>query len=107
MRRRRGVEDERLLCSGPGRLCEALGITRSQNELALDQPPFALYARQSKPEMVIGLRVGLTKAVDLPWRYGLAGSRFLSKPFRTVPAVKTKPPPQSRGPNSGKNSARP
>jgi DNA-3-methyladenine glycosylase len=107
MRRRRGVEDDRLLCSGPGRLCEALGITRNQNELALDQPPFALYARQSKPDMVIGSRVGLTKAVDLPWRYGLEGSRFLSRPFKATPTVRIKLAPQSRGPKSGKNSARP
>jgi len=82
MRRRRGVADERLLCSGPGRLCEALGITVAQNGLALDAPPFALLARPAPVEIVAGPRIGITKAVDLPWRYGLKGSRFLSKPFR-------------------------
>ncbi len=82
MRRRRGVADERLLCSGPGRLCEALGITRAQNGLALDRPPFELLARQADVEIVTGPRIGLTKAVELPWRYGEKGSRFLSKPFR-------------------------
>ena len=81
MRRRRGVADERLLCSGPGRLCEALRITALHNGLALDRPPFALFARQGEVEIVTGPRIGLTKAADKPWRYGLKGSRFLSKPF--------------------------
>jgi DNA-3-methyladenine glycosylase len=81
MRRRRGLHDERSLCSGPGKLTEALGITHAHNGLALDKPPMALYARTSKPDVVTGVRIGLTKAVDLPWRYGLKGSKFLSKPF--------------------------
>jgi DNA-3-methyladenine glycosylase len=81
MRRRRGMKDDRLLCSGPGRLCEALGITRSQNALALDEPPFELRARSGKPDIVAGVRIGITKAADLPWRFGLKGSRYLSKPF--------------------------
>jgi DNA-3-methyladenine glycosylase len=81
MRRRRGVQEERLLCSGPGKLTEALGITDRHNGLALDAPPFALYAHRSNPEIVTGVRIGLTKAVELPWRYGLKGSRYLSKPF--------------------------
>src|ERR1041385_1569270 len=82
MRRRRGLADERLLCSGPGRVCEALGITRAHNALALDAPPFELHRRSGKVEIAVGPRIGLTKAVEQPWRYGLAGSRFLSKPFR-------------------------
>lgn len=81
MRRRRGVPEERALCSGPGKLCQALGITIEHNELPLDQPPFVLHARREKPDVVAGVRIGITKAVDLPWRYGLKGSRFLSKPF--------------------------
>ena len=81
MRRRRGLSDERLLCSGPGRLGEALGITHALNGLTLDRPPFELIARKTKPEIVTGVRIGITKAAELPWRYGLAGSRFLSKPF--------------------------
>ncbi len=81
MRRRRGLHDERSLCSGPGKLTEALGITHAHNGLALDEPPMALYARTSKPDVVAGVRIGLTKAVDLPWRYGLRGSKFLSKRF--------------------------
>jgi DNA-3-methyladenine glycosylase len=82
MRRRRGTQDVRLLCAGPGRLCEALGITHAQNGLALDAPPFELRRRGEPAEIAVGPRIGLTKAVDLAWRYGLKGSRFLSKPFR-------------------------
>ncbi|HEY0224594.1 MAG TPA: DNA-3-methyladenine glycosylase [Pseudolabrys sp.] len=82
MRRRRGVPDERALCSGPGKLCQALGVTDRHNGLALDRPPFELRARAGKPEIVAGPRIGITKAVDEPWRYGLAGSKFLSRPFR-------------------------
>jgi DNA-3-methyladenine glycosylase len=81
MRRRRKLRDERSLCSGPGKLTEALGITHAHNALPLDAPPIALYARPRTPEIIAGVRVGITKAVDLPWRYGLKGSRFLSKPF--------------------------
>ena len=81
MRRRRKLRDERSLCSGPGKLTEALGITDAHNGLPLDTPPIALYARSSTPDIIAGVRVGLTKAVDLPWRYGLKGSKFLSKPF--------------------------
>ena len=82
MRRRRGMSDERQLCSGPGKLGEALGITRKLNALALDKPPFELRARVGTVEVVTGVRIGITKAAELPWRYGLKGSRFLSRPFR-------------------------
>jgi DNA-3-methyladenine glycosylase len=81
MRRRRGLHDERSLCSGPGKLCEALGVTDKHNGSALDASPFALHARIGKAEVVTGVRIGITKAVALPWRYGLKGSKFLSKPF--------------------------
>jgi DNA-3-methyladenine glycosylase len=82
MRERRGLADPRLLCSGPGRLCQALGVTREHDGLQLDRPPFELRARRGEVEIVRGPRIGITKAADLPWRYGLAGSRFLSRPFR-------------------------
>ena len=82
MRRRRGISEERLLCSGPGRLCEALGVTRAHNGLVLDAPPFELRARTAEVEIVSSPRIGITKAVSKPWRYGLAGSRFWSKPFK-------------------------
>ncbi len=81
MRGRRGVHGERALCSGPGKVCQALGITRVHDGLPLDEPPFELLARESEPELVIGTRVGITRAVEQPWRYGLAGSPFLSRRF--------------------------
>jgi DNA-3-methyladenine glycosylase len=82
MRRRRGRRDERDLCSGPGKLAEALGITGKHNGLPLDRAPFELSGRQTDLEVLSGPRIGISKAVDLPWRYGLKGSRFLSKPMR-------------------------
>jgi DNA-3-methyladenine glycosylase len=82
MRRRRGLRDERDLCSGPGKLCEALGVTIKHNGLPLDRAPFELRARPAKPEVAVGVRIGITKAVEHPWRYGLKGSKFLSRPFR-------------------------
>jgi DNA-3-methyladenine glycosylase len=84
MRVRRGLDDLRLLCAGPGRLAQALAITRSQDGLALDWPPFSLSAPAERQPIVVGPRIGLTKAAELPWRYGLAGSRFLSRPFRSA-----------------------
>jgi DNA-3-methyladenine glycosylase len=79
MRARRGLDEERLLCSGPGRLCQALGVTGACDGHALDRPPFRLLAPEVEAEVVRGRRVGITRAADLPWRYGLAGSRFLSR----------------------------
>jgi DNA-3-methyladenine glycosylase len=79
---RRGVSEPRLLCSGPGRLCQALGITHAQDGLRVDEPPFALRDREAPVEIVTGPRIGLSKAADVPWRFGLAGSRFVSRPFR-------------------------
>ena len=81
-RRRHGISDERLLCSGPGRLAQAMGVTRAHNGMPLDRLPFEIYACEETPEIAVGPRIGLTKAVELPWRYGLKGSKFLSKPFR-------------------------
>jgi DNA-3-methyladenine glycosylase len=86
IRRRRKLKDDRLLCSGPGRLTQALAITHAQNGLALDRAPFTLFAPAERVEIAVGVRIGLTKATDLPWRYGLKGSAFLSKPFTTARA---------------------
>jgi DNA-3-methyladenine glycosylase len=81
MRARRGVADPRLLCSGPGRLCQALAITRDHDGLPLDEPPFELHASQEPVEVAAGPRIGITRAADRPWRYGAAGSRWLSRRF--------------------------
>ncbi len=70
---------DRLLCSGPGRLCQALGVSGEHDGLPLDRPPFELRAADGVVEVVRGPRVGITRAAELPWRYGLAGSRFLSR----------------------------
>ncbi|MGZ8289632.1 MAG: DNA-3-methyladenine glycosylase [Telluria sp.] len=82
MRERRGTGDLRLLCSGPGKLCQALGVTRAHNGLSLGEPPFELLAPEARPDVVAGPRIGISKAMEVPWRFGLAGSRFVSRPFR-------------------------
>jgi DNA-3-methyladenine glycosylase len=79
---RREVEDVRQLCSGPGKLCQALGITREHDGLALDVPPFRLEARTEVPEILTGPRIGITRATELSWRYVEAGSPFLSRGLR-------------------------
>jgi DNA-3-methyladenine glycosylase len=84
MRKRRGLADLRLLCAGPGRLCQALAITREHDGLALGEPPFALEPRAAPVEIATGLRIGITRAVDLPWRFVEAGSPFVS---RKIPQV--------------------
>jgi DNA-3-methyladenine glycosylase len=83
MSERRGTNDIRLLCSGPGRLGQALAVTREQNGLRLDAPPFELIPGDPV-DVVIGPRIGITKAVDVPWRFGERGSRFLSRPFPKI-----------------------
>jgi DNA-3-methyladenine glycosylase len=82
MRERRGTDDLRLLCAGPGRLCQALAITGEHDGLALDELPFELGVRREEPEIAVGTRIGITKAAEQPWRYGLAGSPFLSRALR-------------------------
>ena len=81
MRERRGQRAPRLLCSGPGRLCQALGVTREHDGVAIDEPPFFLRPKTVDVPIVTGTRIGITKAADKPWRYGLAGSRFVSRRF--------------------------
>ena len=84
MRERRGVERSGLLCSGPGRLTQALGIAGAHNGLALDEPPFRLEARPAPVPIVAGPRIGISKGVETPWRFGLTGSPSLSRPFRSA-----------------------
>jgi DNA-3-methyladenine glycosylase len=79
MRARRGVDADRALCSGPGKLCQALGITGAHDGLPLDAPPFQLHAREATPEIVTAPRIGITRATELSWRYLLKDSPFLSR----------------------------
>jgi DNA-3-methyladenine glycosylase len=80
MAERRGLTDPRALCSGPGKLCQALAVTREHDGMALDRPPFDLRQGEARG-IVAGPRIGITKAAEKPWRFGEAGSRFLSRPF--------------------------
>jgi DNA-3-methyladenine glycosylase len=81
MQARRGTEKLTALCSGPGKLCQALDITGAQNTLSLTEPPFALYRRAAPVPLSIGVRIGITKAVELRRRFGLKDSPYLSKRF--------------------------
>ena len=82
MRGRRGVSDRALLCSGPGRLCQALGVMGALDGSPLDAPPFAIASRPAPLPVAAGRRVGITRGVETPWRFGLSGSAFLSRPLR-------------------------
>ena len=82
MRSRRGLDEVRLLCSGPGRVSQALGITRAHSGLPIDLPPFQLIPPLEPVTIVTGPRIGISKAIDMPWRFGFAGSSFVSRPFR-------------------------
>ena len=86
MRERRGLDDVRLLCSGPGRLGEALGVTHALNGARLDRKPFRVVPRPegARHRVAEGTRIGISKAVEMPWRFVLHGSRFLSKPMRSA-----------------------
>jgi DNA-3-methyladenine glycosylase len=84
MRERRGLDELRLLCAGPGRVCQALGVTRDHDGLPLDRAPFELRPAGGAVQVARGPRIGLTRATDVPWRYGLAGSRYLSRALRAA-----------------------
>jgi DNA-3-methyladenine glycosylase len=84
MRRRRGRDELEELCSGPGKLTEALGVGLDLNGADLMRPPFELIEPEAGwdgAEVVAGARIGITKAAELPWRYCVAGSRFVSRPW--------------------------
>ncbi len=85
MQSRRGVTEVRLLCSGPGRLCQALGVTGALDGRPLDEPPFSIEGCSSTGEIAAGRRIGITRGTDTPWRFGLVGSRFLSRPLHAAP----------------------
>ena len=97
MRVRRGVADPRLLCSGPGRLCQALAVTREHDGLSVLEPPFELRPRAAAVEVVTGPRIGITKAVEQPWRYGLAGSPFRQPAVSLLQGEHDRPAGRGRG----------
>jgi DNA-3-methyladenine glycosylase len=78
---RRKLTDPRRLCSGPGRLCQALAVTNALNGKPLDERPFRVLWSDRKPAIIVGPRIGITRAVSTPWRFGLAGSLYLSRGF--------------------------
>jgi DNA-3-methyladenine glycosylase len=82
MMRRRGLSDARTLCSGPAKLCQALGVDAALNGRPLTRPPFDLAPRSGRAPVIAGPRIGISRAVHTPWRFGLCGSRFLSRPMR-------------------------
>ncbi len=84
MRGRRGMENERLLCAGPGRLTQALAVGREHDSLPLDEAPFEIRMPEAPPDIVAGPRIGISKAVDHPWRFAEKGSRYLSRPLRAA-----------------------
>ena len=88
MAERRGLSDTRDLCSGPGKLCAALDITKAEDGLLLSDPRFSFRLPAEGPAVVIGPRIGITKAAELPWRFGIAGSAYLSRSFTTAAAAK-------------------
>jgi DNA-3-methyladenine glycosylase len=99
MRTRRGVENDRLLCAGPGRLCQALGVTSAHDGLPLDAPPFELLARTDEPTIAAAPRIGISRAAERPWRLCVAGSRYLSRPLPRSPqttAASSSSPPRAR-----------
>ncbi len=80
MQARRGLDELTMLCAGPGRLCQALAIAGEHDGLPLGCRPFELQLPRSLPEIVVGPRVGITRATGLQWRYALRNSRFVSRP---------------------------
>ncbi len=93
MRARRGLQDDEALCSGPGKLTQALGVGMRHNGTSLLDGPVRIEpppAGAPAAALVAGTRIGITKATDLPWRFSLAGSRFVSKPWpRAAPVGAT------------------
>jgi DNA-3-methyladenine glycosylase len=77
---RRGRSGARELCSGPGKVCQALAITGEQDGASALEPPFALYAPDRHIDVVASPRVGISKAVELPWRFSERGSGYVSRP---------------------------
>lgn len=95
MRARRGCQDVEALCSGPGKLTQALAIGLERNMADLRDGPIALHPPAGpSPPLVASPRIGITKAAELPWRFSAAGSRYVSKPW--PPGLGATRPPRAR-----------
>ncbi|MBB6507768.1 DNA-3-methyladenine glycosylase [Rhizobium soli] len=81
MEHRRGRAEPLLLCSGPGRVCQALGIGIEHDGLSLMEAPFRLAPPITPPLVVAGRRIGISRGIDQPWRFGLQGSLHVSRRF--------------------------
>jgi DNA-3-methyladenine glycosylase len=92
MQARRGTAEPRLLCAGPGRLAQALGITGAMDGAPLAQAPFRFEPRMGAAELVSDRRIGITRGAETPWRFLLAGSRFVSRPARRAISGTPLPP---------------
>lgn len=82
MRARRAVSEIRKLCAGPGNLCKALGVSSDMNGLSVLAAPFSLQLPAAVPAITSGVRIGISKAAERPWRFAVTGSPYLSKPIR-------------------------
>ncbi|MDP4023582.1 DNA-3-methyladenine glycosylase [Methylobacterium sp. NEAU 140] len=91
MRARRGVSELRLLCAGPGRLCQALGVTGALDGWPLDRAPFRFARREGAASVVADRRIGITRGAETPWRFLLGGSRFVSRPARRPDPMRGRP----------------
>lgn len=78
---RRGLSALQNLCSGPGKVGQALGVTKALDGTMLSAPPFTFRPATDRPAVVVGPRIGITKAAEVPWRFGIAGSPYLSRKF--------------------------
>jgi DNA-3-methyladenine glycosylase len=87
MRARRGPVADRLLCAGPGRLCQALGVDAGLNGAPLAGGPLSVLPREADVDVVVGPRIGISRDVDRPWRFGVRGSPHLSRPFPRAAAA--------------------
>jgi DNA-3-methyladenine glycosylase len=81
MHRRRKLKDIKMLCSGPGKLAQALSINRKHDGMTIVEKPFSVVAPTAPHTIITGPRIGITKATHQPWRFGLQDSRFLSQKF--------------------------
>ncbi len=99
MRQRRGVEEVKRLCSGPGKLTQAFDITKRHHEIDLCSDPAHCFLKRPNEqlEVVTDPRIGISRAQNFPWRFTLGGSEFLSSKVRAAPDLSSRPGQARRG----------